>query len=531
MTTASAVKPSDAPAKILDQGLFPIDKIDVVSNIRKTMSPAKLKELVESVRSRGVNQPILLRPSAEKGRYIVVAGHRRLKAAQEAGLIEIPAIVKDLDADDALVDQAIENLQREEVGVIEEARGFRLLTQPGKDGAAAKYTVDQVADLVDKSLTHVYRSMSLLGLPEAAIAAIESGQFSPAHGIQILRVPPDDREKLTKAALEREMTAANLRYHVEAQLGKDLDGAHFPKNKPYAGMQACTTCPSNTGNQGALFDGAEKGQCMDGGCFAKKVKEHRDTFLEKLRLSNLDAKFVEFARHVWMNMTHAGGYVVTGVRDAKKPPKGDYGLLVTSEFTVYVAQYDKKQAANEKAVDAAPKPENPREKFVASAIGDAMMEAAAAVALKLKPEHKDWVELAKKAADDVPNRLWAGILGVDPDAGDDGDFAKAPEAKLRAIVLINNRLPWHPGDGDFKKLGIDVAKVKKAAKAEAEKAWDEGWGRKHKSIANGGSEVACGIKGLNYKEPTEKGIAVPTIEETNCPDCKAEEKRLRTVSR
>ena len=61
--------------------------------------------------------------------------------------------------------------------------------------------------------------------------------------------------------------------------------------------------------------------------------------------------------------------------------------------------------------------------------------------------------------------------------------------------------------------------------------WTASWGLKHKSIANGGSEVLCGIKGLNYKTPTEQGIAVPVIEETNCGACKQEEKKRRTVAR
>ena len=479
MTTAVKSKPAIAPAaskpaKILFQGMIAIEKIGVFNNIRKSMNPTKLQELTESVRQRGVKQAVLLRPSDQTGKYFLVDGHRRLKAATAAGLKEVPAIVQDLTAEEAAIDQAVTYLQREDLGPIEEALGFQLLTRGGQSGPA-KYTVDQLAKLVDKSAAYVYRAMALLDLPKRAQEEIMTGRITPAHGHQILRVPPFEREALVKSLLDdgydgRIDTATELRNKIEAQIAVDLDGARFPKDKVYAGMSACTGCPSNSGNHGTLFDGAEKGQCLNRQCFATKTKQYKADFLENTRMAHIDAKFVEYSKGYYAGTMRTGGYVVREKLDAKKAPKGDYGLMISSSFEIYVAVLNKK---SERAEAEAAKPADPKEAFITEAIRASMYEAAAEAAKKLKIERKDWVELAKVACDDLPNKLWAAILGVNPDEGDDGDFEKASEANLRAIVLANRRLPYNPTDADWKKLGVDVIKVKKQATAEAEKEWSK----------------------------------------------------------
>lgn len=466
-TIAPAVLPS-APAKVLFQGFVPLDKIDVVSNIRKTFNEAALAELAASVKERGVDQPILLRPAEASGRYVLVDGERRFRAAKTGALKEIPAIVKELTAEGALLAQAISFLQRDDLGPIEEARGFELLTRGGKSGPA-KYTVDEIAARLGKSVSRVYRALALLELPKDALAAIEGGKLTPAHGHQILRVPPFKRQDLTDDVLGRGfvMTASELRVHVEAQLGSDLTAARFPKDREYAGMSACTTCPSNSGNHGTLFDGAQKGTCLNGQCFASKTKQFKADFLDKVRVAHLDAKFVEYSKgYVYAGNNRPGGYIVKELLNAKKAPRGDFGLVISSRFEVWVATLDKKAQLQEEAASASVA-EDPQAAFAARAVRSAIYAAAAAAAKRLKVERADWIKLAKKACDDLPNELWAAVLGVDPDAGDDGDFEKAPEALLRAIVLLNQRLPYSPDDAAFKKLGVDVAAVKKAATARA----------------------------------------------------------------
>jgi ParB/RepB/Spo0J family partition protein len=391
MTKAVLSKPatppaSVAPSKILYQGPVKIEIIDLFGNVRKEFDAAKDKELAESIASKGVISPVTLRPHPKIGnRYLLVAGHRRLSAAKVAGLVEIPAIVRQADDEEALILQIEENIQRKDLGPIEEAKGFQLLTRAGKDGAPAKYTAEQLGQLVDKSTGYVYRAMALLELPEEAIAAIQEGTITPAHGHQILRVPPFEREALVKSLLEegydgRIDTAVELRYRVEGQLACDLASAKFPKDKTYAGADACTNCPSNTGNQGMLFVGAEKGSCLNRQCFEIKTKQHRADFLEKTTLANLGSKFVEYARGgVYEGMNRTGGYVVRGKFDAKKPPKGDYGLLIDQTYEVWYASVDRK--AMEQGKDG-PIRADPTERLIEERTEQAVLRAAVKAAAK-----------------------------------------------------------------------------------------------------------------------------------------------------
>ena len=459
------------PAKVLFAGDVRLDLIDVVSNVRKKFDENAIKELAANIKQLGrVISPVTLRPS-KPGRHELVAGERRIRAARLAGMTSIAAQVLELNDQQAMEYQAAENIHRKDLMLIEEARAFKTMLD------SRKYNVEQLAQLIGKSKVYVYRSVSLLELPAKAIDAIESGELSPAHGHQILRVPAGEREKLVKEVLEnghngRVMTAAELREHVEQSMGYRLDTARFPKDKPFAGADACTGCPSNSGNHGMLFDGAEKGRCMNRQCYAKKVKQQQADFLEKTTLAHLDAKFIEYGRggQIYVGMFRPGGYSVKGKIEKATKLKGEYGIIIDPcSFEIYYAVCDRKEEKQSGRVGpSAPKPADPKAEFVAEAVAHAIYDAAAEAAKKLKMEHKDWVELAKAAANDLPNELWAGILGVPPDEGDDGDFAKASEATLRAIVLVSRRLPYQPADADWRKLGVDVAAVKKEATAEAE---------------------------------------------------------------
>jgi ParB/RepB/Spo0J family partition protein len=531
--TTTAPKAQNSPAKVIYQGNVNVNLIDVKAQVRKKFDENGHKELTESVKTKGIINPITLRPHpTAAGRFELVAGERRFRAAKAAGLGQVPAVVRELDDQAAALYQVEENIHRKDLTPIEESRGFKLLTQP-VGTSVAKYTVEQLAQLVDKSTGYVYRALALLELPEKALEAIEKGLISPAHGHQILRVPQFEREEVVTDLLEngydgRIISAVELRENIESQLGRDLKNAPFPKDKPYAGMSACAACPSNTGNQGALFDGAEKGKCMNKDCFATKTKQHKADFLEKVKKSNPTAKFVEYRNgYIYDGMPHPGGFRVAESKAA--PSKGDYGVLISGTYEIHYAVFDKK-AEKAEAEREAPKPADPKDKLVTEAIERALMLAGGKAALKIKMTIEDWRKLAEVAASDV-EAMAAVILGIKEDDNLDRAIQKGTEAQCRAIVLLNSRMPYDIRDEDFKKLGVDVAKVKKQAAAEAKAIWDNSWGLKHKSVANGGSEVLCGIKGLNYEKPTEEGIAVPAIEQTNCPQCKAEEKRLRTVSR
>jgi ParB family chromosome partitioning protein len=132
-----------------------------------------LEQLAESIRARGVIQPIIVQPQGDT--YRIVAGERRWRAAQKAQLHEIPAIVRELDQREVMALALIENLQREDLNPLEEARAYqRLADDEGMTQA-------DIAKLVDKSRSHVANLQRLLSLPQEVQELVEQGQLSMGH--------------------------------------------------------------------------------------------------------------------------------------------------------------------------------------------------------------------------------------------------------------------------------------------------------------------------------------------------------------
>jgi ParB family chromosome partitioning protein len=147
---------------------------------RHVMDAQELSGLVESIRRHGVLQPIVVRPSVEG--YEVVAGERRWRAAEAAGLTSVPAIVRSLTDQEALELALVENLQREDLNPIERARAYsRLMQEFG-------LTQEQIADRVGKSQPSVANALRLLHLPPQVQASLEAGRISEGHARALLSV-------------------------------------------------------------------------------------------------------------------------------------------------------------------------------------------------------------------------------------------------------------------------------------------------------------------------------------------------------
>jgi len=147
---------------------------------RQAMDAQELSGLVESIRRHGVLQPIVVRPSV--GGYEVVAGERRWRAAEAAGLSSIPAIVRSLTDQEALELALVENLQREDLNPIERARAYRRLMQE------FGLTQEQIADRMGKSQPSVANALRLLHLPLQVQASLEAGRISEGHARALLSV-------------------------------------------------------------------------------------------------------------------------------------------------------------------------------------------------------------------------------------------------------------------------------------------------------------------------------------------------------
>lgn len=159
--------------------------VDIVANPnqpRRAFDVAQMEELTQSIRDRGVLQPILVRPLGG-GKYEVVAGERRWRASQAAGLQEIPALVHDLDDATALEVSIVENVQRADLNAIEEAESYRRLI--GEFG----HTQDAVGKLVGKSRSHIANLLRLLDLAAPVQRAVIDGKITMGHARALLAAP------------------------------------------------------------------------------------------------------------------------------------------------------------------------------------------------------------------------------------------------------------------------------------------------------------------------------------------------------
>ena len=158
---------------------------------RKVFDDEALEELADSIRQHGVLQPILVRP-VPTGGYRIVAGERRWRASRLAGKTTIPAVVRNLSDLEAMTIALIENLQREDLDPIEEARGYQKLME------VSGYTQDQISKSVGRSRPSVSNALRLLTLPDEVQKHIQNGSLSTGHAKAILSLP-DDRARAAMA--------------------------------------------------------------------------------------------------------------------------------------------------------------------------------------------------------------------------------------------------------------------------------------------------------------------------------------------
>ena len=163
---------------------------------RRAFGEAEIDELAASIREKGVLQPVLVRPSPDAaGQYQLVAGERRWRAAQKAGLRSLPALVRELDDSQVLEIAIVENVQRSDLNPLEEALGYRaLMDRFGR-------TQEAVAQVVGKSRPHVANALRLLNLPAEVQAMLADGRLSAGHARALVGAP--DALALAKEVVER----------------------------------------------------------------------------------------------------------------------------------------------------------------------------------------------------------------------------------------------------------------------------------------------------------------------------------------
>jgi ParB family transcriptional regulator, chromosome partitioning protein len=175
---------------------------------RTTFAPAALEELRASIAAFGVLVPVIVRERADG--YELIAGERRLRASQAAGLETIPAIVRPSDDRESLEVAIVENLQRENLDPLEEAMGFQHLME------TYQFTQEQVAERVGKSRPAVANTLRLLSLPDSIKQYVRDGKLSAGHARALLALPVERRDAIARRAVDEELSVRALE-----RLGQD----------------------------------------------------------------------------------------------------------------------------------------------------------------------------------------------------------------------------------------------------------------------------------------------------------------------
>lgn len=194
---------------------------------RKVFDEKALGELADSIAQHGVLQPLLVRPMMDGG-YQLVAGERRWRASRMAGLTEVPVVIKELSDSQVAEIALVENLQRENLNPLEEARGYKELSD--KYG----YTQEEVASIVGKSRSAVANSLRLLGLADGVLELINKGDLSAGHAKAILYSEDKDYQtELAKLVVKEGLSVRETERLARKSAGSPSSGKRAKKRNPY----------------------------------------------------------------------------------------------------------------------------------------------------------------------------------------------------------------------------------------------------------------------------------------------------------
>ena len=166
---------------------------------RKYFDKSTLQELTNSIKERGVIQPIVVRPDkSSEGKYEIIAGERRWLASQNAGLHEVPAVILDIDDVKSLEFAIVENVQRQDLNPIEEARGYQRLVDD------FNYNQEKLSQFIGKSRSYIANSLRLLSLPEEVLLMVEQGNLSAGHARTLIGL--NNSAEIAKRIIQKKLS-------------------------------------------------------------------------------------------------------------------------------------------------------------------------------------------------------------------------------------------------------------------------------------------------------------------------------------
>jgi ParB family chromosome partitioning protein len=250
-----------------------------LTNPRKTFDHKALNEMAESIRAVGLLQPILVRPTATEGRFEIVAGARRFRAARLAEIESVSVRVCQLTDAQALEAQVIENLIRADVHPYEETQGFLALMRLDP----ARYTAQELAAKTGKSVTFVLQRLKLADLIPAAAKSFQKDEIATGHALLLARLSTPQQVEafphcfadvwLEGKQKKRLVNVAEFSHYIDSNIILELSEAPFSREDDslYPAAGACLNCPKRSGFNTLLFPDVKKDSCFDPACYGEKV--------------------------------------------------------------------------------------------------------------------------------------------------------------------------------------------------------------------------------------------------------------------
>jgi ParB/RepB/Spo0J family partition protein len=250
-----------------------------LTNPRKTFDHKALNEMAESIRAVGLLQPILVRPTATEGRFEIVAGARRFRAARLAEIESVSVRVCQLSDAQALEAQVIENLIRADVHPYEETQGFLALMRLDP----ARYTAQELAAKTGKSVTFVLQRLKLADLIPAAAKSFQKDEIATGHALLLARLSTAQQVEafphcfadvwLEGKQKKRLVNVAEFSHYIDSNIILELSEAPFSREDDtlYPEAGACLNCPKRSGFNTLLFPDVKKDSCFDPACYGEKV--------------------------------------------------------------------------------------------------------------------------------------------------------------------------------------------------------------------------------------------------------------------
>ncbi len=213
-------KSDEIRQKPLNSASFKANISDLTPNKyqpRVHFDKTKLEELANSIKKNGIIQPIAVREEkTDPGRYQIVAGERRWLAAQKAGLHEVPINILDLDDNEALEVAIVENIQRDDLNIIEEAKGYQRLSDE------FGYDHEKIAKFMSKSRSHISNTLRLLTLPSDVISMIEEGMLTAGQARPLIGLP--SATNIAEEIVAKNLSARSVEILVRSQKGPQKSG-------------------------------------------------------------------------------------------------------------------------------------------------------------------------------------------------------------------------------------------------------------------------------------------------------------------